>query len=196
MVLGDLLNRNAPLPLGALAGPVPEVIKGPIAIDTLVEELATKDSFVFPTVFARARQLVKAQGHDVMLALRAGMEELQVHFFPAITYRNINKKRIIRWDARSWWEVLRPGAKPNLQSRAAHYTAAACIDLERHGLTWAKNIQVYQDHAFPWMEMVLHRLPSDLPQQRLLPILTYISALGMLANGDYVVYTELHKLRQ
>lgn len=43
--------------------------------------------------------------------------------------------------------------------------------------------------------MVLNRLPT-MQDPRLLPILTYISALAMLTNGDYIVFTELYELKK
>lgn len=100
-----------------------------------------------------------------------------------------------RWDTESWWQVLRSGDKPSLECRAAHYTEAVLVELERLCLTWARNLQVYRDHGCPWIPMVLNRMETS-EEKKLIPLLTYISAVAMLTNGDYIVYTQLYELKK
>lgn len=67
------------------------------------------------------------------------------------------------------------------------------VELQRRGLTWARNLQIYRDHGFPWMEKILARLPRKDIVEHLL-ILTFCSCVGMLQNGDYISYAELATL--
>lgn len=190
-LLGDLLMRNSPIPLGPLQGQDPPwLLKGPIELKALVQDLATKDAFWPPATFGRARDIVRQSGRDVVEVLQSGFEELKIHSFPAVTYRDVRKKRVINWDGKSWWQVLRPGDTPSAASRAAASTLAVCVEVERRGLSWSRNLQVYRDHGMPWMEKVLVRLPRMAAGQELL-LLTFLSCIGMLQNGDYVSYNDL-----
>lgn len=196
IIIQDLLMKNEGIPFGQLQSPNPPGgVKGPIPADTLATDLATKEGyFPFPSTFGRARTILRDHNVDVKEALLAGFEDMKLKWFPAITYYDTKRVKRLAWDGKLWLEVLRPGQTPCPQSRVAETTLAVCVEIERLGLSWAKNLQVYRDHGMPWLEKCMARMPSGLQPAPRLALLTFLSCVAMLMNGDYVSYAQVEQL--
>lgn len=66
LLLQNIFCRNEKIPLAELqATKCPETLKGHINLSSLVENLATRESFTNPFTFSRARKLIEESGKDV-----------------------------------------------------------------------------------------------------------------------------------
>lgn len=90
LLLQDIFRRNEEIPLAELQGAkCPEILKGHINLSSLVENLATRDSFPTPFTFSRTRQLIQESGKDVGECLKAGFLEMKLRWFPDLKYRDV-----------------------------------------------------------------------------------------------------------
>ena len=71
-----------------------------------------------------------------------------------------------------------------------------CVELERRSLTYSRNLEKYREHGMAWMEKVMSRLPRRLndTQKSHLTVLTFISSIALIMNGEYVDYEQLRDL--
>lgn len=96
----DLFKSNKELPLGSMKKDqkAPGPLKGALTLENLTNDMAVRDSFPSPFVFARARQLVRGAGKDVAKCLLLGFQALQIRWFPDIKYRDIRKHKVLTWN--------------------------------------------------------------------------------------------------
>lgn len=96
----DLFKTNKDLPLANMKRDQkpPGPVKGALTLENMTSDLAVRDSFPSPFVFARARQLVRGAGKDVAKCLLLGFQALQIRWFPDIKYRDIRKHKVLTWN--------------------------------------------------------------------------------------------------
>lgn len=69
-----------------------------------------------------------------------------------------------------------------------------CTEVERRSLSFSRNLEKYRDHGMSWIAKVLERLPPRLAPLVRLQLLTFVSSIGMIQNGDFVNYNHLRML--
>eukprot|EP00064_Thunnus_orientalis_P019340 superscaffoldBa00004797_g19457 len=79
-------------------------------------------------------------------------------------------------------------------TKVAAMTLQACMEIERRSLAYSRTLEKYRDHGMPWMEKVLSRLPTGLHGDILLQVVTSVSCVGLIMNGDFVDYNHLRDL--
>jgi hypothetical protein len=165
-----------------------------LEVEKVTEDLATRDSFRHPSAFGRAREIAKAKGHDIKDLLTQGLDQLDLKFLPHYTLRDIRKRKVLSWEDGRFVEVLRPGQKPCDESWAAGLTEAVCREIEARSLSFPKNIEVFRENGLPWMQQLLQRLSPRMADKERIIVLTFLSCVGMLMRGEYVVYEQLKSL--
>lgn len=197
VLLGDIYKRNDQLPLAALkSSDPPGKLIGAWHLETLCEDLSTKQAFPVPNTFARARYLVSTSGQDVKDCLLKGYQELNLNFFPAFKFRDVKGSKRLWWSGRDYVQIHLSDKEPFPISTVASMTLKVCVEVERRSLTYSKNMEKYREHGMVWMEKVLSRLPpkmKTLPNSHLTAV-TFISCIGMIMNGDYVDFNRLREL--
>ncbi|CAL8310492.1 unnamed protein product [Boreogadus saida] len=123
-----------------------------------------------------------------------GLDQLDLKFLPHYTLRDIRKRKVLSWEDGRFVEVLRPGQKPCDESWAAGLTEAVCRLIEARSLLFPKNIEVFRENGFPWMRQLLQRLSPRMADKERIIVLTFLSCVGMLMRGEYVVYEHLKSL--
>jgi hypothetical protein len=73
-------------------------------------------------------------------------------------------------------------------------TEAVCREIEARSLSFPKNIEVFRENGFPWMRQLLQRLSPRMADKERIIVLTFLSCVGMLMRGEYVVYEHLKSL--
>lgn len=197
VLLCDLYKRNTNIPMAALkSNHPPGRLIGAWPLETLSEDLADKDSFPVPNTFVRARTLVMQAGKDVKECIFQGFLEAKIHFFPAFKFRDFRGTKRIWWNFKDYVQVHCSACDLFPLSVVASMTLQVCVEVERRSLTYSRNLEKYRDHGMAWMEKVLTRLPPGLKKtpNMMLRVLTFVSCIGMLMNGDYVSYNQLRNL--
>lgn len=149
--------------------------------------------FPVPNTFARARTLLREAGQDIKECLAAGVIELGLHFFPAIKYRDTWGGKRLWWNCRDFVQIHRAGFTPLPISQVASLTLEVCGEIDRRSLSFSRNLDKYREHGMPWMTKAMSRLPfrmQETPNIRL-KVLTFVTCLGMVQNGDYVDFNNL-----
>lgn len=195
VLLGDIYKRNTDLPLGQLCGDSPPgKLIGALSLEDFCKDLATKDSFTVPNTFGRARILVEKAGKDVQCCLLKGFVEEKVSFFPAIKFRDIRNTKKMWWNRKDFVQILQGDQEPSPLSKVATMTLQVCMEIERRSFAYSRSLEKYRDHGMPWMEKVLSRLPTALGKNTLLEVVTFLSCVGLIMNGDFVDYNHLRDL--
>lgn len=158
VLLGDLFQRNDRIPLTQMQESSPShTLKGAVTMEVFVEDLATKDAFPVPNTFKRARQLVAGAGHDVSQCLLARFQELKLQYFPAIKFRDIRNTKRVTWNFNDYVELHVSSEEPSAQAKGAAMVGDICIEIERHSLTYARNLECYKEHGMAWGKPLLSK---------------------------------------
>lgn len=190
----DLIQKNTELPLPSMRKDqkAPGPLKGALTMENLAQDLATRDSFPAPFVFARARQLVRGAGKDVADCLVLGFQALDLRWFPSIKYRDLRKHKVLTWNFVDYVELYSKEGKPSVHALAGAMSGDICTEIERRSLSYARNLERSREHGMPWLPHCLVMLPKTLVQQKQLWVL--LSCIGIIQNGDYVSYRHLGTL--
>lgn len=62
--------------------------------------------------------------------------------------------------------------------------------MERRGFCFSRNTQKYMDHGMPWVKDVLGRLPKRLEHQDTVKLMTFVSCIAMIQNGDFISFEQ------
>lgn len=100
----------------------------------------------------------------------------------------------VYWKPNEYLEVLYGNQNPSPLARAVAVSRDVCLEIERRSLSYSRNLEKYRDLGMPWMEAILRRLPSSMDKAGHLKMVTFISCVGMLMNGDFVTYEHLKTL--
>ncbi len=65
--------------------------------------------------------------------------------------------------------------------------------IERKDLSYARNLKRYRENGMPWMAETLRRLPPRLDKQQPIVVLTFVSVMAMIQNGDFVSFQSLDR---
>lgn len=188
LLLCDIFWRNDNIPYAGMKDEKPPGrLIGSMQVEQFCEDLATKKSFPAPFTFGRAR--------DVKDILVQGFLSEKLKFFPAVKFRDIHGSHRLTWNCKDYVVLESEGAPAKL-GEIASATLKVCTEIERWSLSYSRHLGKYQDHGMPWMEKVLERLPSSMKGQLQVNVLTFVSCLGMLMNGDYVDFNHLASVLQ
>lgn len=195
VLLCDLYDRNDRIPVLSLQQPrCPGTLKGFMSVQGLCETLATEAAFVYPHTFCRAKQIVAEAGQDVLSCLKAGFEECKLHYFPALRYWSDKGNKKVSWNFKDFWEIHSNSEMPSIEAQAMSLVGDVCLDMERRGLCFGRNTQKYMDHGMPWVKPVLGRLPKSLDHDDLVKVMTFVSCIGMIQNGEFISFDQLRVL--
>lgn len=194
LLLCDIFRRNEDIPFAALkAERPPGRLSGSIDLELFCEDLSTKNSFPTPLTFGRAREMMVENGVDVKKSLIEGFIAEKLRFFPHIKFRDVRGGRKLFWNCKDYILLESQGHDIQL-SKVTTATLQVFSEVERRSLSYSRNLEKYRDHGMVWMEKVLQRLPSRVKGTLQVNVLTFVSCVGMIMNGDYVDYNHLRTL--
>lgn len=197
VALCDLFKGTAKdVPWGALASDkLPEgfYLQGSIIIEKLASDLATSYRFSFPHVFGRGLALVRDAGLDPVKCMVLGMGELKLTHFPKMSMVDKSKNYCVRKIPNLYLAINKSDAEAPIGAQMATLAGDICCEIERRGLSYSRNLERYRLTGFPWLEVIVRRLPA-LSKPAQLKQLTFLSCVGMRMNGDYIEYIQLREL--
>lgn len=192
LLLCDLFDRNDRIPMSSLQkSSCPGTLKGFMSVQGLCETLEGEASFVYPHTFCRAREMVAQAGHDVKLVLECGIRGHKLWFFPALKFYSVANNKKVSWNFKDLWEIHDTLEKPSVEARAVSLVGDVCLEMEQRGLSFIRNTQKYMKHGMPWMEEVLLRLPKSLKDKELVKVMTFVSSIALIQNGDFISFEKL-----
>lgn len=194
LLLCDIYRRNTQIPILALsADKPPGRLAGSQKLEVLCENLSIQKSFPAPLTFGRARLILVRAGIDVKSCLMQGFREENLKFFPSFLFRNPKGAHKIFWNTRDYM-VLEFEGSALLLSSVANATLKVCTEIERRSLAFNRYLEKYRECGMIWMAKVLRRLPVQLGGELHLKVITFVSCVAMIMNGDYVDYQHLRTL--
>lgn len=155
VLLGDNYKRNSDIPVAAMksTSPLGKLI-GAWPLDKLCKDLATKNSFPGPHTFGRARQLVERPDKDIKECLLQGFFESQLNFLLAIKFWDFRGTKRLWRNFKGYVQIHCSGVDPFPISAVAARTLEMCAELERHSLTYSRNLEKYREHGMAWMDAI------------------------------------------
>lgn len=153
----------------------------------------------FPAVSQRAWALMSQQGHapDPNHIITEGLAEVGLRYFPLVRRYDESRNPKASWDGKKVMEVILPGGTASAAAKAAFITDEVLLFLETNEFTWPRHLDPYREYGLPWMVAVMRRLaPLKLSDDQHFKVCTFLSAVGMLQNKGYIMYTKLVQLCQ
>ncbi|MEQ2166835.1 hypothetical protein GOODEAATRI_032375, partial [Goodea atripinnis] len=194
LLLCDIYRRNTDIPWPALTSDVPPGrLAGAQKVEDLCEDLSKKKSFPAPLTFGRACAMLVQAGRDVKECLVQGFMSEKLRFFPAIKFRDLKGGYKIFWNCKDYVALEAEGTSTVL-SRVASANLQVFTEIERRSLCYSRTLEKYRDHGIPWMEKVLQRLPPNMKGAIHLSVITFVSCIGLMMNGDFVVFEHIRTL--
>ncbi|MGL5591361.1 MAG: hypothetical protein ACRDCF_01340 [Mycoplasmoidaceae bacterium] len=195
VLLKDLHERNDRIPTHALKEATPPMFGKLVGCRTVTDfsrDLAERNAFKYPHTFGRAIQLVRAAGHDVQRCLELGLSQLKL--FPSIVFWDENRNVKAKWNKKDYVELYGQNDPASNEAQAAALMGDVCSNLEKKQLTYSKTLLRYREGGMPWMNLCLRRLPENLEKDRKVTALTFLSAIALIQNGDFVSFSSLGTL--
>ncbi|RXN18886.1 hypothetical protein ROHU_001960 [Labeo rohita] len=195
LLLSDLHERNDRISVDLLRQVEPPLLAKIVGCRTtqdLCKDLAERKGFGYPHTFERALELTRSVGHDIVECLQLGLSG--VKYFPAITFWDEQKNAKARWNKKTYIELYGPTDQPSAAAQAAALLGDVLSNMEKKGLCYCRTLQRYKENGMPWLELSIIRLPKNLDSDMALTALTFISAIGLIQNGDYVSFPVLANL--
>ncbi|XP_047665816.1 uncharacterized protein LOC125140694 [Tachysurus fulvidraco] len=194
VLLGDMYEKNEELPLQTLKTTLPAGGKLLCArsVADFSKELAEKKAFRYPHTFGRAIEMAQSEGHDVQHCLQLALSSFS--YFPHLVYWDEKRNTVAKWNKKNFIQLLKPTDMPSIETQALAMTGDVAANLQKLDLTYARNLIKYKTDGMPWMEMCLRKLPRNLTKQQKTTTLTFISAIALIHNNDYVSFSEIGKL--
>lgn len=166
-----------------------QALVGSVTTESLAEQLVSTYNFGFPHTFNRVKAIVTEAGHNVVECLILGFQEIKLRYFPVLRLTDPNKHYVVRKVVNKFLAAVPKEAE------LASLVGEACVEIERQGLTYARNLERYQVYGMPWLEPILLRLPKMGASDRLTQ-LAFLSCVGLCMNGEFVEYNRLKLLAQ
>lgn len=200
IVLGDLYaDVVGGIPYALLKGnELPDgcQVLGGQSYEDLANLIATKAYFGFPHTFNRAKQLATAKNLDLCECLVQGVQELSLRYFPAIRLTDANKNRAARRVPNSFVLLHDSSTNPPREAVLASLVQKVCEEVERRGLSYARNLDRFKAYGMPWLNTCDRRLPASLSENQRLMQLTFLSCIGLRMNGEFVAYEAWRRLTE
>lgn len=112
-------------------------------------------------------------------------------FFPAIKFKNLRGSNKVWWNFRDFVQLHPADQPPSQLSTVAALTLSVCTEMERRSLAYSRTMEKYRDHRMPWMQATLSRLPPAIKGMLSVKVVTFVSSIGMIMNGDFIQYNHL-----
>lgn len=87
----------------------------------------------------------------------ARFQELKLRYFPAIKFRDIRNTKRVTWNFNDYVELHVSSEEPSAQAKGAAMVGDICIEIERHSLTYARNLECYKEHGMAWGKPLLSK---------------------------------------
>lgn len=200
IVLGDLYaNILGGVPYALLKGnKLPDgcQVLGGQSYEDLANLIATKAYFGFLHTFNRVKQLAVSKNLDLCKCLVQGVQELSLRYFPAIRLTDANKNRAARRVPNSFVLLHDSSVNPPREAVVASIVQKVCEEMERRGLSYARNLDRFKAYGMPWLNTCDHRLPDTLSENQRLVQLTFLNCIGLRMNGEFVAYEAWRQLTE
>ncbi|MES9905330.1 MAG: hypothetical protein ABW168_21975 [Sedimenticola sp.] len=172
---------------------------GAIAVESLVELLATKRRTAVHMVFGKLCQLIVNRRLPVKDILKAGVSELGLHHFPAVETYDARRNAVLRWNVRmNFWKVIGFSELSSTAdaSSALVFSELARCELERRGLIFPSKLKKLPA-LWPWIAPCLRKLVQEkLSHEATFITLAFLSALAFIMQDWFVDFDQFAKLLQ
>ncbi|MCG8068404.1 MAG: hypothetical protein JAY84_11115, partial [Candidatus Thiodiazotropha taylori] len=169
-------------------------IVGGTTTETLVDSIASASKAKYPMVIACLVRVLRRKGVDVHGALRAGLRELKLGYFPAVRSYDAQKHEGLYWN---WtfglWVILDVENCPAEAERMASYLTPLVVkNLETLQLCHASTLR---DRKLPWVKPCIEKLEDlKLSNESMVTVLTFITCIARLMDGHFIDYYQLGRL--
>lgn len=68
------------------------------------------------------------------------------------------------------------------------------MEMERHGLCYARTLERYKEHGMSWVPQVLKRIPARVDGETRKKVLVLVSSVGLSMNRDCVSFEKIKDL--
>lgn len=133
---------------------------------------------------------------DVVQCLVMGFQVMEIRWFPDIKYRVFRKRNVLTWNFNNYVELYLEAGTPSVHAVTEAISGDIATEIEHRSLSYSRNVARYREYGLPWLVHCLAHLPQGLEDGQQLKILTFLSCICMIQNGDYVSYKELPPLIQ
>ncbi|CAG2198333.1 unnamed protein product [Mytilus edulis] len=176
---------------------------GSITLDTLCDRIGNKKFYRSPYVFGRVLELLEQWNIDIKEVLKAGLTHQKLIFFPDLRTYDSNRNPSIHWSGLGVLRLSSGGvSSENLENRAKTLSMETIIYLDENMLVYKSKFEALMtnhnnDVLFPWMCIILERLPDDiLYSDSLIHLLTYLTCLGLMQNNWFVHFRNIELLHK
>lgn len=84
--------------------------------------------------------------------------------------------------------------RPSVEAGAVSLVGDICMEMEKRGLSFIRYTQKYMDNGMPWVKDVLPRLPKHLDNHETVRVMTFVSSVAMIQNGEFISFEKLRIL--
>ena len=166
---------------------------GAVTIRSLVKLLTTNrrtnSQMVFPSLYL----LLDKSNISVAEVIKAGILELDLKHFPAVTTYDRHGNMTLTWSFNDkFWTVVYDKRSTDITENTL-VTISDLVrgELEKRGLIYPSKIKK-TPKILPWLTMCLRRLQKEnMDMEQLVITMTYISCIALLMQGQYVEYDRL-----
>ena len=170
---------------------------GSISLEQLVKELSTTSRFQYPGTYGRATKILQNRSTSIDNILRAGIHEIGITYFPAITFIDASRNPKASWNGRNFWQIILPNTSTSIAAQAGEVTQDVIRIIESKKYTFTRNLLQFKERGMPWILPVLRRLADQsLSRAQQVQICTFVSCVAFLQQGIYVDYNLLSNLEQ
>lgn len=171
-------------------------VRGVITKLTLAQQLSSVQKCKFPMVYSLLLRMLRKKHIDIEAVLLAGIEELQLVYFPSFRERDLHNHQGLFWlQGFGVWIIKDLCDKgEDIDSRAKLLCALVVTELEKRKLCFTRSL-TGTNETFPWVKVCLRKLDQlKLKDECLLNIMTFVTCIAFVEGGRFVDYNRLHKL--
>ena len=161
---------------------------------TLVDSVVTAKKAKYPMVIVCLIRILQQKGADVSEAMKAGLRELKLGYFPAIRAYDAQKHEGLYWNwSFGLWVIIDvQNCSGEADRMASFLTPLVVTNLESLKLC---HTSAFTNTKLPWLMPCIEKLMElKLSNEDLVTVLTFITCIARLMDGHYIDYYRLGQL--